>query len=184
MWEKLLVTSSKKIGPWVIFGPRTRDHEPITQPIHWLDVSGTSDIFSFWGHVILWIIVRATSVEHLLHSFNKYPQVPTGTGGWLRVNPRKLLSDRGWPIWLPAMWTHLCGLCTTWVLLFLFWVLRLLNCNPSSHTCPRSLHIFGSWSVGEVQWGGKQGGKWRTSHRAKWGFFLFPSLRSGQLNMT
>ena len=57
MWEKLLVTSSKKIGPWVIFGPRTRDHEPITQPIHWLDVSGTSDIFSFWGHVILWIIV-------------------------------------------------------------------------------------------------------------------------------
>lgn len=184
MWEKLLVTSSKNIGPRVIFGPRARDHEPITRPIHWLDVSGTSDIFYFWDHVILWIIARATICWA---SLSLIQQMSTNAHRYRRLvksKPWKTLSDRGWPIWLPAVWTHLCGLCTTRVLLFLFWVLRLLNCNPLSHTCPRSLRIFGCWSVGEAEWGGKQRGKWRTNHRATWKFFLFLSLRNGQLNMT
>lgn len=113
MWEKLLVTSSKNIGPRVIFGPGARDHEPITLPIHWLCVSGTSDIFSFWDHVILWIIARATIcwaspslIQQMSTSAHRYRRP-------VKSKPWKTLSDRGWPIWLPAVWTHLCGLCTT-----------------------------------------------------------------------
>lgn len=116
---KLLVTSSENIGPRVIFGPRARDQ--------WTYYPAYSLARCVWDIRHLLLLRSCDSVNnskshHLLgisftHSTNVH-ECPQVQEAGLRVNPGKRWSDRGWPIWLPAVWNSSCGLCTTRVLLF------------------------------------------------------------------
>lgn len=87
MWEKLLVTSSKNIGPRVIFGPKSQGSWTY-YPAYSLArcVWDIRHLFSFWDHVVC-----EYADHHLLgisftHSTNVH-ECPQSTGGWLRVNP-------------------------------------------------------------------------------------------------
>lgn len=178
--KSYLVTSIKNIA--LGFGPRARDQNLLPVFILLLDVWDIQHS-SFEITDLLWIQQEPPSVGHLFHSFNKCLTNAHRYRRLVKSKPWKCEANGGWGqsdsrlcelIFRPLHYTSAFSVLGT----------RLLNCNPFvAHVSSISLR---SLDVGVLGRQSRREAKreWRTNHRAMWKFFLFLSLRNGQLNMT